>query len=77
MWRILHRHADSTAGASYRFCERHVTRGTPIVVSGCVGPRGDGYVAAETMSADEAAAYNATQIGSSPTRVPTSSRRSP
>ena len=36
---------------------------TPIVVSGCVGPRGDGYVAAETMSADEAAAYHATQIG--------------
>jgi S-methylmethionine-dependent homocysteine/selenocysteine methylase len=36
---------------------------TPIVLSGCVGPRGDGYVAAETMSADEAAAYHATQIG--------------
>jgi S-methylmethionine-dependent homocysteine/selenocysteine methylase len=36
---------------------------TPIVVSGCVGPRGDGYVVAETMSADEAAAYHATQIG--------------
>ena len=36
---------------------------TPIVVSGCVGPRGDGYLVGETMSADEAAAYHAPQIG--------------
>jgi S-methylmethionine-dependent homocysteine/selenocysteine methylase len=36
---------------------------TPVVVSGCVGPRGDGYVVGEAMSADEAAAYHATQIG--------------
>ena len=28
---------------------------TPIVVSGCVGPRGDGYPVGEAMSADEAA----------------------
>ena len=33
----------------------------PVVVSGCVGPRGDGYVVGETMSADEAAAYHALQ----------------
>jgi S-methylmethionine-dependent homocysteine/selenocysteine methylase len=35
---------------------------TPMVVSGCVGPRGDGYVAGELMSADQAAAYHAQQI---------------
>lgn len=40
------------------------TPATPIVVSGCVGPRGDGYVVGEAMTADEAAAYHSTQIGS-------------
>jgi S-methylmethionine-dependent homocysteine/selenocysteine methylase len=39
------------------------TEATPIVVSGCVGPRGDGFVVGEAMSAEEAAAYHATQIG--------------
>jgi S-methylmethionine-dependent homocysteine/selenocysteine methylase len=38
------------------------TSSTPIVVSGCVGPRGDGYVVGDLMSADEAAAYHGTQI---------------
>src|SRR5262245_30529544 len=36
---------------------------TPIVVSGCVGPRGDGYDPGAAMSADEAQAYHAVQIG--------------
>ena len=35
---------------------------TPIVVSGAVGPRGDGYQAGEVMSADEAGRYHAPQI---------------
>ena len=35
---------------------------TPIVISGCIGPRGDGYVVGETMTADEAESYHATQI---------------
>ncbi len=35
---------------------------TPVVISGCVGPRGDGYVPGELMTADEAAAYHAQQI---------------
>ena len=35
----------------------------PIVISGCVGPRGDGYVPGHTMSAPEAEAYHAEQIG--------------
>jgi S-methylmethionine-dependent homocysteine/selenocysteine methylase len=36
---------------------------TPFVVSGCVGPRGDGYDPGAVMSADEAQAYHAGQIG--------------
>ena len=35
----------------------------PIVVSGNIGPRGDGYVADTAMTADEAEAYHAEQIG--------------
>lgn len=35
---------------------------TPMVISGCVGPRGDGYVPANTMSADQAEAYHGPQI---------------
>ncbi len=35
----------------------------PVLVSGCVGPRGDGYVPGRTMSAPEAAAYHRTQVG--------------
>ncbi len=34
-----------------------------VVISGCIGPRGDGYVAGEMMSAQEAEAYHAGQIG--------------
>jgi homocysteine S-methyltransferase len=36
---------------------------TPVVLSGVLGPRGDGYVAGERMSADEARRYHAEQIG--------------
>jgi S-methylmethionine-dependent homocysteine/selenocysteine methylase len=35
---------------------------TPIVISGCVGPRGDGYVAGEQMAVAEAQAYHTPQI---------------
>jgi S-methylmethionine-dependent homocysteine/selenocysteine methylase len=42
--------------------DEHETDATPIVISGCVGPRGDGYVVGETMTADEAEAYHAAQI---------------
>jgi homocysteine S-methyltransferase len=35
---------------------------TPIVISGNLGPRGDGYVLARTMSSDEAEAYHREQI---------------
>lgn len=35
----------------------------PIVLSGCIGPRGDGYSPDNMMSADEAAEYHSTQVG--------------
>jgi S-methylmethionine-dependent homocysteine/selenocysteine methylase len=38
------------------------TAQTPIVISGCLGPRGDGYRADRTMSATEAADYHGTQV---------------
>lgn len=34
----------------------------PVVVSGCVGPRGDGYVPSNAMTGREAAAYHRDQI---------------
>ena len=34
----------------------------PLVVSGCVGPRGDGYQASARMTADEAQQYHSPQI---------------
>ena len=42
--------------------DAHETATTPIVVSGCVGPRGDGYVVGELMTAAEAASYHGAQI---------------
>ncbi len=34
----------------------------PLVVSGCVGPRGDGYASGSTMTALQAADYHAQQV---------------
>ena len=34
----------------------------PLLISGCVGPRGDGYVVGETMTAAEAERYHDAQI---------------
>jgi homocysteine S-methyltransferase len=36
----------------------------PSILSGCVGPRSDGYAPTSHMSADQARAYHAPQIGS-------------
>ncbi len=36
---------------------------TPIVISGCVGPRGDGYVPGNKMSVEHAQDYHDAQIG--------------
>jgi S-methylmethionine-dependent homocysteine/selenocysteine methylase len=38
------------------------TDATPFVISGCVGPRGDGYDPGNVMTAEEARAYHAVQI---------------
>jgi S-methylmethionine-dependent homocysteine/selenocysteine methylase len=37
--------------------------GNQLIVSGCIGPRGDGYVAADQMNIDEAKEYHRRQIG--------------
>jgi S-methylmethionine-dependent homocysteine/selenocysteine methylase len=39
------------------------TDGSPMVISGCVGPRGDGYDPGAVMSPEAAEAYHAAQIG--------------
>jgi homocysteine S-methyltransferase len=36
--------------------------GPPIVISGCIGPRGDGYTPAAMMSEPDAAAYHREQV---------------
>ena len=41
--------------------ERETPR-TPMVISGCMGPRGDGYVTGERMSSQEAADYHRAQV---------------
>ncbi len=40
----------------------HETTDLPVVVSGCVGPRGDGYVAGELMTPEQAEAYHREQV---------------
>ena len=42
--------------------DRHEIAGMPTLISGCVGPRGDGYVPSALMSADAAQAYHGHQI---------------
>ena len=44
--------------------EQSQTNTTPMIISGNVGPRGDGYVPDQLMSADVAAAYHLPQIRS-------------
>ncbi|MDH4100222.1 MAG: homocysteine S-methyltransferase family protein [Nitrospirota bacterium] len=46
----------------YDIRNQYETVSTPMVISGCVGPRGDGYVADNAMSADEAEEYHLEQI---------------
>jgi S-methylmethionine-dependent homocysteine/selenocysteine methylase len=42
--------------------DEHETELTPIVISGCVGPRGDGYVPNTAMSEREAEEYHSKQV---------------
>ncbi|MGB7487093.1 MAG: homocysteine S-methyltransferase family protein, partial [Phormidesmis sp.] len=41
---------------------RFETPGSPIVVSGAIGPRGDGYVSGDEMTSSAAAAYHGPQV---------------
>jgi homocysteine S-methyltransferase len=41
----------------------HETSKMPLVISGCIGPRGDGYDPGAIMRADDAQDYHAWQIG--------------
>ncbi len=34
----------------------------PVVLSGCVGPRGDGYIASNAMTSEQAASYHHAQV---------------
>ncbi len=43
--------------------ETHQTPQLPVVVSGCVGPRGDGYHPDSLLTPDEAESYHAEQVG--------------
>jgi len=43
--------------------DEYQTQATPIAVSGNIGPRGDGYLADDLMTADDAEAYHRTQVG--------------
>lgn len=38
--------------------------GVDLVISGCIGPRGDGYVVGEAMSPEEAQQYHSAQVAS-------------
>ena len=42
---------------------KYETARTPIVISGCIGPRGDGYDPGALMTVEEAENYHAWQIG--------------
>ena len=42
--------------------DRFDTPATPVVISGCLGPRGDGYVPDRAMSAAEAEDYHGSQM---------------
>ncbi len=51
-------------GFAHEIRERHGESPAPILVDGVVGPRGDGYVAGELMSAEEAERYHGPQVRS-------------
>lgn len=46
----------------WRLADEYAALGVPGVVAGNVGPRGDGYVVGDTMTAAEAEAYHAAQV---------------
>ncbi|TYC49237.1 homocysteine S-methyltransferase [Rhodobacterales bacterium] len=48
--------------AMRELADDYQTGDSPFAISGCIGPRGDGYVAGEAMSSGEACEYHARQI---------------
>ena len=50
------------SACSRRFATTYETPATPIVISGCIGPRGDGYVVDSAMSGKEAEDYHRAQV---------------
>jgi S-methylmethionine-dependent homocysteine/selenocysteine methylase len=57
--------ADLNRRAIDVLCEirtEYETATSPMVISGCIGPRGDGYIPTAVMSAEEAQQYHQTQI---------------
>jgi S-methylmethionine-dependent homocysteine/selenocysteine methylase len=53
-------HADSV-GLLLERRRIHETSATPVVISGCIGPRGDGYQVGTAMTVAEARTYHALQ----------------
>ncbi|CAF1148619.1 unnamed protein product [Rotaria sordida] len=47
----------------YDIRNEYETEKSPIIISGCIGPRGDGYNPTVVMSTEQAQAYHAIQIG--------------
>jgi len=43
--------------------EEFETKDNPVVIAGCIGPRGDGYQVGAQMSAEDAEAYHRFQVG--------------
>ncbi len=52
----------ASIGLMHELRETYETPTSPMVVSGCIGPRGDGYVPGEAMTEDAAEAYHALQV---------------
>src|SRR5690606_35596842 len=44
--------------------DQYQTPDTPCLISGCIGPRGDGYTPTERMTAQQARDYHAVQVRS-------------
>jgi S-methylmethionine-dependent homocysteine/selenocysteine methylase len=58
---LAHANRDSIALLA-ELRKKHESATTPIVISGCIGPRGDGYDPGALMSVQEAEDYHAEQV---------------
>ncbi len=60
--RELERANADAIGLMHEIREKFETPENPMVVSGCVGPRGDGYRPSALMTPEDARSYHATQL---------------